>query len=98
MSHSRFHKHIMESFVRILKSSVAVKQWMCSRIIGNCFVKGFKYKMIVVACSYLVRNDSSVEYIKYCTQINLFNLSTYIVFGQHRTKTIYQYLLAYSLL
>ena len=53
---------------------------MSIRICSYHLVKRLKYKRIVVAVSNLVRNDPSVVQIKYCTQIDFFNLYINVVF------------------
>ena len=61
----------MKYLCRILKSSVAVEQRVCIRIVRYCFVKSLVDQSSIIGVSYDRRNNPAVAQIKNSTEIDL---------------------------
>ena len=70
----------MKRFIGILKSSVTVENRMSVRIQSDSFIKCGKYNIIVIAVPDLESYDTSVIKIKNCTQIQLLDDRSDIIF------------------
>ena len=55
---------MMKGSVRVLKSSVAVKQRMCVRVGLDCFLKGLEHQRIIVAVTDDVADDAVVTEVE----------------------------------
>lgn len=53
-----------ETLAGVLKSAVTMEQWMCIGIVLNCFVKGLKYQLVIVANADLIRHNTSITQVK----------------------------------
>ena len=55
----------------VLKASVTMENWMCTRVFLQRFVKGLEYQGIVVSVTKYIGDDSAVTQVEDCTQVNL---------------------------
>ena len=69
LAHLRCLEFIVKRLTGILKTSVAVKQRMCARIVEDSFIKGIKDKSVIVTVTDFVCYDPLVVQIKDCAQI-----------------------------
>ena len=78
--HTGFFQLVVKSPVGILKSSVAVEQWMGIRIGFHRTVKRLEYQRIIIVVADHIGYDTTITEIKDRTEIDLVYLNTLIPF------------------
>ena len=80
LRHTCFLQLVVEGTVGILKTSVAVEQWMCVGIRFYRTVKGLEYQRIVVAVTNHIGNDPAVVEVQNGAEIDLVYFNTLVPF------------------
>ena len=78
--HSSFFQFLVKSPIRILKSPIAVKQWVSIRIGRDSLVEGLINQRIVIAVADHIGYNTPVIEIQYGAEIDLVNFHTVIPF------------------
>ena len=67
LSHFLFDESIAKAEARILKSAIAVKQWMCGWFCFYCCIERIKRQPVIIMVAYYKRHNSAIIEIQYGT-------------------------------